>query len=164
MSYVTRSEWGARAPKKTTNLKNQPVKYAFIHHSESPSECLTKEAGKTAVKNFQNYHMDTKGWDDIGYSFIIGGDGSVFEGRGWDRVGSHTKNYNSVGLGFCLIGNFMNKEPTQKQLTAVKDLISKGVTLNKLKSDYTLRGHKDVGTTDCPGDKLYDLIKTWDNY
>jgi hypothetical protein len=27
---------------------------------------------------------------DIGYSFLIGGDGNVYEGRGWDRVGSHT--------------------------------------------------------------------------
>ena len=39
------------------------------------------------------------GWDDIGYSFMIGGDGSVFEGRGWDRVGAHTYGFNKRSLG-----------------------------------------------------------------
>jgi hypothetical protein len=33
---------------------------------------------------------------DIGYSFLIGGDGNVYEGRGWDRLGAHTEGFNSV--------------------------------------------------------------------
>lgn len=40
-----------------------------------------------------------QGWWDIGYSFMIGEDGNVYEGRGWDEVGAHTYGYNSVGLG-----------------------------------------------------------------
>lgn len=26
--------------------------------------------------------MESKGWDDISYNWIVGGDGSVYEGRG----------------------------------------------------------------------------------
>lgn len=40
-----------------------------------------------------------QGYSDIGYSFMIGGNGEVFEGRGWDRTGGHTLNYNSIGYG-----------------------------------------------------------------
>ena len=45
----------------------------------------------------QTFHMESKGWDDIGYNFMIGGDGAVYEGRGWDSQGAHTKGilYNS---------------------------------------------------------------------
>ena len=35
--------------------------------------------------------MDTKKFSDIGYNFLIGGNGDVYEGRGWDKQGAHTK-------------------------------------------------------------------------
>ena len=55
------------------------------------------------VGNFIFWH---KGWSDIGYSFLVGGDGNIYEGRGWDRVGAHTSGYNSVGLAWSYIGSF----------------------------------------------------------
>jgi peptidoglycan recognition protein len=58
------------------------------------------------VKGFQDYHMDTNGWSDIGYNFLVGGDGNIYEGRGWIRVGAHTPGYNINSMGICLIGNF----------------------------------------------------------
>ncbi|GFO44102.1 hypothetical protein PoB_007060700 [Plakobranchus ocellatus] len=104
-NIVSRSEWNARAPKSVSYLSHQPLQYAFIHHSAYPEECLTKDSCAAAVRSFQDFHMDTRGWDDIGYSFLIGGEGTVFEGRGWDRVGAHTKGHNSVGL-----GRYLNKK------------------------------------------------------
>lgn len=49
----------------------------------------------------KNYHMDNEDYWDIGYNFLIGGDGSVYEGRGWDTVGAHAgvTYYNQNGLG-----------------------------------------------------------------
>jgi len=67
------------------------------------------------------------GWDDIGYSFLIGEDGRVYEGRGWGVVGAHTLNYNSVSYGFCVIGNFMDHVPNEAALQATKDIIACGV-------------------------------------
>ncbi|KAK3794040.1 hypothetical protein RRG08_028472 [Elysia crispata] len=163
-AIVSRSGWGARAPNYVTYLSQQPVQYAFIHHSASPSECLTRDRCAAAVRSFQNYHMDTRGWADVGYSFLIGGEGTVFEGRGWDRVGAHTGGYNSVGLGFCFIGNFQNQSPPQIQLDAAQRLIDCGVSLGKLRSDYTVRGHRDMSSTDCPGNNLYSIIRGWSHY
>jgi hypothetical protein len=45
------------------------------------------------------------------FSFLIGGDGNVYEGRGWNVVGAHTGGYNTVGYGYCFIGDFMNLNP-----------------------------------------------------
>lgn len=42
----------------------------------------------------QTYHMDSKGWDDINSNFFIGGDGAIYEGRGWDKQGAHSKGQN----------------------------------------------------------------------
>ena len=68
-------------------MKN-PVSYAVIHHSESGA-CTSKTACISLVKGFQNYHMDSNGWSDIGYSFLVGEDGNIYEGRGWSKVGAH---------------------------------------------------------------------------
>ena len=46
-------------------------------------------------------------------SFLVGGDGNIYEGRGWNVLGSHTSGYNSVGYGTCFIGNFMTENPVQ---------------------------------------------------
>lgn len=44
------------------------------------------------------------GWDDIGYNFIVGEDGNVYEGRGWDIVGAHAgvNTYNQQSLGIII--------------------------------------------------------------
>ncbi|CAL1536980.1 unnamed protein product [Lymnaea stagnalis] len=162
-TIVTRAAWGARAPKSVSYLTN-PVHYAFIHHSEA-GECNDRTSCAALVRSYQNYHMDTNGWADIGYSFLIGGDGSVFEGRGWDRVGAHTQGYNSVGYAFCFIGNFMTKLPTAAAQQAAHDIIGCGVTSGKIQSAYVLRGHRDMGGgTDCPGNTLYNAIRSWPHY
>lgn len=72
--------------------------------------------------------LQSSGWDDIGYSFLIGADGRVYEGRGWHRVGAHTYHYNDVGIGIAVIGNFMTYLPNPAQLRAVHDLIDCGAT------------------------------------
>ncbi|CAL1547515.1 unnamed protein product [Lymnaea stagnalis] len=159
---VTRSEWGARAPKSISYLTH-PVQYAFIHHAES-SECFSQSACASQVRGFQNYHMDHNGWSDIGYSFLIGGDGSVFEGRGWDKVGAHTEGYNSVGLAFCFIGSFSTKAPPDIQIQRARQMIACGVSSGKISTAYKLRGHRDVNQTDCPGTVLWNLLKTWGHY
>uniref|UniRef100_A0A0B6ZHB1 Peptidoglycan-recognition protein n=1 Tax=Arion vulgaris TaxID=1028688 RepID=A0A0B6ZHB1_9EUPU len=161
---ISRGEWGARPSKSIEYLTNQPVPFAFIHHSAG-TECFDQPSCIAVVQGYQNFHMDERGWDDIGYSYVIGGDGSVYEGRGWDRVGAHTLHYNYVGLGFCLAGNFMTHLPPTIQMDTAKELIDCGVTQGKIASNYTLRGHRDmVPTTDCPGDQLYAEINTWAHY
>ncbi|XP_041367447.1 peptidoglycan recognition protein 1-like [Gigantopelta aegis] len=159
---ISRSEWGARSPKSTHRFHG-PAKYAFIHHGESGS-CHTQTECSKIVRAYQNYHMDNRGWNDIGYSFLIGEDGNVYEGRGWTHVGSHTQHYNSVGFGFCMVGNFMNRVPNAAALAAVKSIIACGVQHGHLSTGYILKGHRDVGTTDCPGNSLYHLIRSWPHY
>ena len=39
------------------------------------------------------------GWDDIGYNFLVGEDGNVYEGRGWDTVGAHAAPHNTNSVG-----------------------------------------------------------------
>ena len=51
--------------------------------------------------------MESKNWDDIGYNFLIGGDGGVYEGRGWDKQGAHTKGMPESNLSFSILFIFL---------------------------------------------------------
>jgi N-acetylmuramoyl-L-alanine amidase len=108
--------------------------------------------------------MDSNGWSDIGYNYLVGEDGNAYEGRGWDRVGAHASNYNSVSLGISVIGSFSNRLPNDAALTVLSQLISCSVSNNKVSSSYTLHGHRDGVCTECPGDTFYALLETWPNY
>nr|WVH45108.1 PGRP-S3 [Archivesica marissinica] len=160
---ITRAEWNARAPTtQHTKLLAIPT-YMFIHHGAS-APCHTEAECAHRVRQYQNYHMDGHGWSDIGYSFVVGEDGNIYEARGWDSVGAHTRGYNTVGLAICVIGDFTHSLPNAAALKAVKDMIKCGDTNGKLHSTYTLLGHRDVGQTACPGNQLYQLIHSWHNY
>lgn len=43
------------------------------------------------------------------FSFLIGGDGNVYEGAGWHKVGAHTRGYNTRSLGIAFIGNYQGR-------------------------------------------------------
>ena len=63
------------------------------------------------------------GWDDIGYNYVVGSDGRVYEGRGWGYEGGHTYGHNRDAVAICAIGNFQKKRPNRKMLQAIANLI-----------------------------------------
>ena len=99
--------------------------YLFVHHSAG-RDCTSVDDCAAEVRAIQNYHMDGNGWSDIGYTFLVGGDGSIFEGRGWNVVGAHTYGFNSVGYGIDFIGTFTSKNPTQAAQDAYKAFAAVG--------------------------------------
>ncbi|KAK7114625.1 hypothetical protein V1264_000658 [Littorina saxatilis] len=160
---ISRSEWGARAPKQHIGNMAGPAQYVFIHHGSSPP-CTTKSSCIGKVKSYQDYHLDGHGWSDIGYNFVVGEDGNAYMARGWTEIGAHTYGYNSVGIAICVIGDFNNRLPNDAALNTIKQLISCGLAGGYISSSYTLKGHRDVGSTDCPGTALYNLIHSWPHY
>jgi hypothetical protein len=104
---VSRAEWGARPPTSVTPMSN-PVPWTVIHHGASAS-CYNQADCSAMVRSYQNQHMDVNGWNDIGYSFVAGEDGNIYEGRGWSAVGAHAPGYNSISIGICTIGTFTSK-------------------------------------------------------
>ncbi|CAD6211811.1 GSCOCT00003844001.2-RA-CDS [Cotesia congregata] len=162
VNIISRQEWGARLPKLLpVNLTVNPPALVVVHHSSGGTGCNTQAICQAKVRNFQNFHMDVKEWDDIGYNFLIGEDGNVYEGRGSGIKGAHFPAYNARSLGICFIGTFDKKIPAPAALKTAKAFLSHAVTLGKLQSNYALIGHRQGRATTCPGDKLFELIQTW---
>jgi peptidoglycan recognition protein LC len=112
----------------------------------------------------QMYHIESFGWDDIGYNFIVGGDGGVYEGRGWDKMGSHAKGYNNNSIGINMIGTFTTVLPTEQQMRSLRILMEEGVRLGKVDPNYRLIGHRQVSNTESPGSKFFNVLQTWPHW
>lgn len=156
---VSRSGWGAR-PSKHVEYMKVPVEYAVIHHTVTPM-CNSMSMCVDRVASIQSFHMDTNGWDDIGLSFLVGGDGNVYEGRGWHQVGAHTYGFNKRSIGIAMIGEFSDSLPPRIHLEALKNLLKCGVKEGELAEHYKVLGGRQISATKSPGLALYQEIQTW---
>lgn len=98
--------------------------YIVIHHS----------AGENGgARAFDRAHRD-RGWDEMGYHFVIGNgsesaDGQVEVGSRWikQKHGAHCKTpdnrYNEHGIGICLVGDFTHHPPSRAQMYSLTRLI-----------------------------------------
>ncbi|RZC34861.1 Amidase 2 domain containing protein [Asbolus verrucosus] len=160
---VSREGWHARPPTLVEPMAN-PVPYVVIHHSYIPGACATPQECVAAMQAMQDLHQNVNGWNDIGYHFAVGGDGNAYEARGWSAVGAHAPKYNNISIGICVIGDWRDELPPQQQLDAVHNLIGHGVNLGMIREDYQLLGHRQVRDTECPGDRLFAEVQTWEHF
>ena len=108
-NIISRAGWGGRNPSGTAATLSRPVPIVVIHHGGTNTFCTTQAQCAAIVRAYQNFHMNTNGWLDIGYNFVVGEDGNVYEGRGWARVGAHAANWNARSLGIAFIGDFTSE-------------------------------------------------------
>ncbi|MBI2943063.1 MAG: N-acetylmuramoyl-L-alanine amidase [Candidatus Wallbacteria bacterium] len=154
---VTRAQWGARQARDpyTAHSPNRLV----VHHSSSPNAAAYR--GASTIRGIQNYHMDapSHNWIDIGYHFLIGPDGMIFEGRPETVSGAHViPNPNKIGI--CVIGNFeppSEDQPSGVQYERLVDLLAHLAGKYGI-SPAGIGGHRDYMSTDCPGQSLYGRL------
>ncbi|XP_010945144.1 peptidoglycan recognition protein 1 [Camelus bactrianus] len=162
-SIVPRREWRALASECRERL-TRPVRYVVVSHTAG-SHCDTPASCAQQAQNVQSYHVRNLGWCDVGYNFLIGEDGLVYEGRGWNIKGAHAgPTWNPISIGISFMGNYMNRVPPPRALRAAQNLLACGVALGALRSNYEVKGHRDVQPTLSPGDRLYEIIQTWSHY
>ncbi|KAL4663258.1 hypothetical protein H8957_013883 [Semnopithecus entellus] len=161
-----RCRWGAAPYQGRPTPLQLPLGFLYVHHTYVPAPPCTDFARCAAnMRSMQRYHQDTRGWGDIGYSFVVGSDGYVYEGRGWHWVGAHTLGHNSRGFGVAIVGNYTAALPTEAALRTVRDTLpSCAVRAGLLRPDYALLGHRQLVRTDCPGDALFHLLRTWPHF
>ena len=124
------------------------------------------------LRGIHTFHVEGQGWDDVGYNMFADKYGRLWEGRagGLSKavVGAHAGGYNTGTFGISVLGTFESKAPPQKTLDAVSGAIAWKLSLSGTSADAkttvagermrTVIGHRDVGTTSCPGDAFYSAL------
>ena len=158
LGVITRDQWGAR---RTRCSSRDSRRYRMtIHHTSSGSG----GDSPSRMRGFQRYHMDSRGWCDIGYHFLVDLDGRIYEGRPLDLRGAHVGRHNTGNIGISLIGCFEPRNcptrsygrnsPTDAMIQSAGRLVA---TLSQLygitRNTTNVKGHKQWSgaSTDCPG-------------
>ena len=155
--FVPRADWGAQPPKEAYS-EHAPDRFT-MHHTAGRQPKTYDEALKE-VQFIQDFHMNGRGWIDIGYHFLISPTGQVFQGRPEHVRGAHVLNHNTGNLGVSLMGNYhppVSHEPTDGELKAFVALGKRLVADYKMPIE-NIKAHRDLQSTDCPGDILYAAL------
>jgi hypothetical protein len=159
------------------------VQLAFVHHTENPDGYTAAEV-PSMLRSIYEFHRYGRGWNDIGYNFVIDRFGRIFEARagGIDEpvVGAQAGGYNVYSTGIAILGTYSAQEISPPARTALEHLLAWKLSLHgaPLEGRVTVRvtsdgavysrfpahapvslprvaGHRDADSTDCPGDALY---------
>ena len=184
-AVITRAQWGANESLRTAAPSYAPnVKMAFVHHTAGTNSYAPSESDDL-IRGIYSYHVQSRGWSDIGYNFLVDIYGQTFEGRygGIDRavIGAHAQGFNTGSTGVAAMGTFTAFDPPPATKDALRTLLAwkldvhhvDPATVTTMVSGgspkyaegavaqlWTISGHRDTGETSCPGDRLYAYLPT----
>ena len=114
------------------------MKEVIIHCSDTPN------GRDTSATDIHRWHKE-KGWDGIGYHYVIRVDGILESGRPDYWTGAHAKGHNTNSIGICMIGR---DEYNKDQWDLLERLVKqKMVEYPGVK----VLGHNDISPKSCPG-------------
>jgi hypothetical protein len=174
---ISRAEWGADESLRTGSPSFARVRRLVVHHTVTANDD-PDPAG--TIRGIYAYHTLSRGWNDIGYNFLIDSSGRIYEGRfarsygteipngeslgGMGVIGAHATDFNTGSAGVALLGDFTWASPQPAAVKALIDLLAWKADrfgINPFGSDSSapnIAGHRDVGQTGCPGGQLYEQL------
>lgn len=112
----------------------------------------TPEGRAHTVADVDAWHRQ-RGFNGIGYHYLIGLNGEVWEGRPIEKAGAHTEGYNSASIGIAYVGG-MDKEmknPKDTRTQSQKDSLAKLIKELVIKFPKAeIFGHRDFAKKACP--------------
>lgn len=165
IGVTSRDAWGAD-PTTCTSTEDDWYRMA-IHHTAGGQTYGGTVQG--AVQALQAYSLGTGEYCDIPYQFLVGYDGSLWEGRPYGYYSGATGGGNNDGnIAVCFLGCYDSgacSDPdgvTDAMMVAGQLLVQTLAELHDVATDSdTIRGHRDWpgNSTACPGQELYDRLQ-----
>jgi hypothetical protein len=156
--FVNRAGWGARNPNGPCNGISSNPKGVAIHW-EGP-QMGTRPHGEcdNIVRSIQNYHMDTQGWSDVAYNLMVCEHGYIFEGRGKGKgaAANGTTAGNQDYPAICALVGENDPQPPELD----RGIGDAAAMVRSWGVGGAVKGHRDFVSTECPGSKLYDKVKS----
>ena len=121
------------------------IKEIIIHCTATP------EGREVTVKEIDSWHKQ-RGWQGIGYHYVIYLDGSIHPGRDINKIGAHCSGHNKNSIGICYVGGVdKNMKPKDTRTPEQKEALIH--LLKELKTIYpnaVIFGHRDFANKACP--------------
>ena len=170
-TILTRAQWGADESLRRNDPAYATVRAAVVHHTAGTNS-YTEDETAAVIRGIYAFHVEGRGWSDIAYNVLADRFGRLWEGRygGLDKgvVGAHVAGYNTGSFGISVMGTYETAAPPAATLDAVSRAIAWKLSLSGVPAQGrttlagasipTVVGHRDLGSTACPGQAFYDRL------
>lgn len=132
----------------------RPIAELIIHCTATRAEWWKTRTANQKVREVRKWHVEDRGWSDIGYHFLIDRDGTIVEGRPLERSGAHTRGHNKGSIGIALFGGHGGSENDQfgDHFTLDQEVALRGL-IDRLQSQFgplNVSGHNQYDARACP--------------
>ncbi|HZB85475.1 MAG TPA: N-acetylmuramoyl-L-alanine amidase [Gaiellaceae bacterium] len=182
-AIVRRSEWGANESiVRGTPAYADRVRLSVVHHTAGTNGYSRAQAAGI-VRGIQRYHVQGNGWNDIGYNFLVDKYGRIYEGRAGgiarNVIGAHAQGFNTGSVGVAVLGTYGSRRISSAARSAIQRLLAwrldvahvdpvSRLTFASYGNPHfpagtrvrlrAVSGHRDTGSTSCPGSSLYGAL------
>lgn len=159
MKVFSRQRCGLAPPRGHGAANPRPVAVSIHHGGAVGAPRATFKRAAETWRQFQQFHQDHRGWDDIGYHFGVDALGRLYEGRPVRVVPAAVGGHNTATVAICFLQDGDRHGLTVLQRRTLKRLFERGLPdrgvppLGRL----DVRGHNEFsGHTGnaCPGAKI----------
>jgi N-acetylmuramoyl-L-alanine amidase len=136
----------------TIDRPSRPINEIILHCTATP------EGRPVRVAQIRAWHL-ARGWNDIGYHYVIGIDGEIWRGRPLKLVGAHVAGHNVGTIGIAYVGGddkdtLQPKDTRNKAQLASLDLLCREL-IRVIPTIERITGHNDYDKGKaCPSFKV----------
>lgn len=161
INYDYQSEdWGMLVVNEDGTKKPFDPDKVVIHWGGSGSASVGVEAEMARLRGWDRYHKVTKGWaNGLAYNAAVGQSGKLYRGRGWNRSGAQSGDYEPDGIpenseAFAIVWIGGAKSIPSAAAYDTMERAIRELALPKV------IGHQEVkkGSTACPGPEWMQFI------
>ncbi len=140
---------------------NLPFEWLVLHQTGGTDADPQADSSNHTAEMIEQWHL-AKGWDGIGYHYIIYKDGTIYAGRPEHRTSAAVLNHNSTTLNIVFTGNFDRKEglpnrlPTKAQEESFKWLYRDIIKRHPQLTSEKVIPHRKLQKKTCYGLNLSD--------
>nr|WP_297425899.1 N-acetylmuramoyl-L-alanine amidase [uncultured Actinotalea sp.] len=181
---ISRAEWGAPGQVCAPDVAGT-LTHVVLHHTAGSNSYATVAQAMQQLRNDALYHINGRGWCDIGYNFVVDKWGNIYEGRAGSAsapvIGVHAGGFNTRSLGISMLGTYGTVAPSAAVQESVAWLAAwrlgayfrdpagtvrittPGGENSSVPAGATVTlpvvfGHRDVAYTACPGNAGYATL------
>jgi len=180
---IARAVWAGADHRPVGGPYYGQIELGIVHHTENPNAYSPGDV-PAMLRAIYEFHVHGRGWFDIGYNFVIDRFGRIWEARqggiALPVIGAQAGDWNQISFGVSLLGTYTAVRPSAAAMSALERLLAWKLALSGLPAvgeisavasaadiSYTqfragqhvrfprIAGHRQVDSTDCPGDALF---------
>lgn len=131
------------------------IKEIIVHCSATRPSWMDGAGIDAKREEIRKWHVNDRGWRDIGYHLLIDRDGATAQGRDYSATGAHVRGHNTGTIGICLIGGHGSSENDnfEDNFTPAQDAeLRRQIDLLKDRFGIAkVSGHNEYAAKACPG-------------